>query len=145
VQASKIKNEVINTNEKGEKLIIWAENKNDINDKVKEIIQYKYNQTYDGQGYFKEPQYIGFTGLDMFVVDEDYPEYQILEDYSFEANLPTKQITPMDKLDRPMLLALPYEACFLKHFNEIDKVSYTENNGECVIKTLYFFLIELKN
>ena len=36
-----------------------------------------------------------------------------------------------------MKLSLTYQTSFLRYFNDIDKCSYIDNNGECVLKTIY--------
>jgi hypothetical protein len=58
-----------------------------------------------------------------------------VESFEYRANLPPKK-SKVNIMKVPMHLSLPYKLCFLKHFNDIDSISYENHNGECVIKTL---------
>ena len=44
-----------------------------------------------------------------------------------------------------MKLAKPYEPCFLRHFENFDNVSYVNNEGECVLRTIHNVLNRKKN
>ena len=36
-----------------------------------------------------------------------------------------------------MKTAKPFKPCFLNHFSNFDVCSHVDNNGECVLKTIY--------
>jgi len=69
-----------------------------------------------------------------YPIEFDY-EWTHFESMTFTATLPPKKRN-INQMNIPMHLSLPYKLCFLKHFNDIDEVSYENHEGECVLKTL---------
>ena len=55
----------------------------------------------------------------------------------FEYTSLPKNIKQKNIIDSPMYLSLPYQKSVLRYFNDIDQCSYIDNNGECVLKTIY--------
>ena len=61
----------------------------------------------------------------------------ILFETTYKATLPPKKHQLKNKLDLPMKLAKPYAPCFLRHIENFDNVSYVNNEGECVLRTIH--------
>jgi hypothetical protein len=132
-----IKDETINETANGEHLIIRAKNAKEAKQKAEKMNEEKYNLIWDGHGgayrNIHHPEYIG---LKYCIVTDSYDIFYILLETVIDAYRTPKKET-RNILDEPMFLSLPYETCFLKHFNSIDKVSYVANEGECVLRTLF--------
>ena len=132
-----IKDEIINETANGEHLIILAKNAKEAKQKAEKMNEEKYNLIWDGHGgayrTIHNPEYIGLRYC--IVTDSNDIFYILLETVIDAYRTPKKETR--NKLDEPMFLSLPYETSFLKHFNSIDKVSYVDNEGECVLRTLF--------
>ncbi len=130
--------EVINKNENFEPLIIWATNQEEIKKEVDLIDDKKYNRIYDGLGgVLKTEHNTQFNDYKYCLGGVSIPTIYVLFETRFQATIPPKKTKPKNKLDLPMKAAKPFKPCFLNHFNNFDVCSYVDNNGECVLKTIY--------
>ena len=130
--------EVINKNENFEPLITWGSNQEEIKKEVDLINDKKYNRIWNGLGgVFKTEHNTQFNDYKYFLGGVSIPTIYILFETRFQATTPPKKTKPKNKLDLPMKAAKPFKPCFLNHFNNFDVCSYVDNNGECVLKTIY--------
>ena len=106
--------------------------------KAEDINNEKYNQIWNGYaGAFRTPYNMQFDGLRFCYIIDSPDAFIILLSSVIEISFPMKKKQKRNKLDEPMFLAKPYKPTFLNHFDDIDKCAFVDNQGECVLKTLY--------
>ena len=134
----KEESEILNEDKNGKHLIIWVKTENEARQKAEDINNEKYNEIWDEYGgAFRTPHNIQFDGLRFCVIIDSPDAISILLNSVIEISTPMKKKQKRNKLDEPMFLAKPYKPTFLNHFDDIDKCAFVDNQGECVLKTLY--------